>query len=33
MDPALRDVLIEAGRTLAQRFQEKGQYLRSFVAR
>ena len=30
-DPALREVLIEAGRTLAQRFQEKGQYLRSFV--
>ncbi len=31
LEPALRDVLIEAGRTLAQRFQEKGQYLRSFV--
>ena len=31
-EPALRDVLIEAGRTLALRFQEKGQYLRSFVA-
>ncbi len=27
-----REVLIEAGRTLAQRFMEKGQYLRSFVA-
>lgn len=27
-----RDVLIEAGKTLAQRFMEKGQYLRSFVA-
>ncbi len=31
-DPALRDVLIEAGKTLALRFKEKGQYLRSFVA-
>lgn len=31
-DPAIRDVVIEAGRTLALRFQEKGQYLRSFVA-
>jgi unsaturated chondroitin disaccharide hydrolase len=31
-EPALRDVLIDSGRTLAQRFQEKGQYLRSFVA-
>jgi unsaturated chondroitin disaccharide hydrolase len=30
-DPAQRDVLIEAGKTLALRFQEKGQYLRSFV--
>jgi unsaturated chondroitin disaccharide hydrolase len=30
-DPALREVLLEAGRTLAQRFQEKGQYLRSFL--
>ncbi len=28
----LHAVLIQAGRTLAQRFQEKGQYLRSFVA-
>src|SRR5947209_17139598 len=26
-DPALRDVVIEAGRTLAMRFKEKGQYL------
>jgi len=31
-EPALRDVLIEAGRTMALRFKEKGQYLRSFVA-
>jgi unsaturated chondroitin disaccharide hydrolase len=31
-EPALRDVLVEAGKTLAQRFMEKGQYLRSFVA-
>ena len=31
-DPALREVLIEAGRTLAGRFKEKGQYVRSFVA-
>lgn len=30
-DPALREVLIEAGRTLAQRFQEKGGYLCSFI--
>ncbi len=30
-DPAQRDVLIEAGKTLASRFQETGQYLRSFV--
>jgi unsaturated chondroitin disaccharide hydrolase len=29
--PSLRDVLIQAGRTLAMRFQEKGQYLRSFI--
>ena len=28
----LNDVLVQAGRTLAMRFQEKGQYLRSFVA-
>jgi unsaturated chondroitin disaccharide hydrolase len=31
-DPAVKAVLIEAGRTLALRFKEKGQYLRSFVA-
>ena len=31
-DPALNQVVIEAGRTLALRFQEKGQYLRSFLA-
>ena len=31
-EPALNDVLIEAGRTLAQRFQEKGGYLRSFIS-
>jgi unsaturated chondroitin disaccharide hydrolase len=30
-DPALHDVLIEAGRTLARRFQEKGAYLCSFI--
>jgi unsaturated chondroitin disaccharide hydrolase len=29
----LRDVLIQAGRTLAMRFQEKGQYLCSFIGR
>jgi len=28
----LHDVLIQAGRTLALRFQERGQYLRSFVS-
>ena len=31
-DPAHREVLIQAGRTLAMRFKDKGQYLRSFVA-
>ncbi|MCB0113092.1 MAG: glycoside hydrolase family 88 protein [Caldilineaceae bacterium] len=31
-DEALNDVVIEAGQTLAKRFKEKGQYLRSFVA-
>lgn len=31
-DKVLHDVLIQAGRTLAMRFQQKGQYLRSFVA-
>jgi unsaturated chondroitin disaccharide hydrolase len=30
-EPALRDVLIEAGRTLATRFKERGGYLCSFV--
>ena len=29
---ALREVLVQAGKTLAQRFTEEGQYLRSFVA-
>ena len=31
-DPALNEVLVQAGRTLAQRFNEKGSYLRSFIA-
>jgi unsaturated chondroitin disaccharide hydrolase len=31
-DKRLHEVLIQAGRTLAMRFKEKGQYLRSFVA-
>lgn len=31
-DPRLHDVVVQAGRTLAMRFQERGQYLRSFVA-
>ncbi|HUY92066.1 MAG TPA: glycoside hydrolase family 88 protein [Pirellulales bacterium] len=31
-EAALNAVLIQAGRTLAMRFMEKGQYLRSFVA-
>jgi unsaturated chondroitin disaccharide hydrolase len=31
-DPAINNVVIEAGRTLALRFKENGQYLRSFVA-
>ena len=31
-DPAIREVVIQAGRTLAKRFNENGQYLRSFVA-
>lgn len=31
-DQHLHDVLIQAGRTLAMRFKEKGQYLRSFVS-
>ncbi|MCW5982026.1 MAG: glycoside hydrolase family 88 protein [Bryobacteraceae bacterium] len=31
-DPKLNEVLIQAGKTLALRYQEKGQYLSSFVA-
>ncbi len=31
-DPAIKEVLIQAGRTMAERFNEDGQYLRSFVA-
>jgi unsaturated chondroitin disaccharide hydrolase len=31
-DNQLHDVLVQAGRTLAMRFKEKGQYLRSFVS-
>lgn len=31
-EPALREVVLTAGRTLAQRYNEAGQYLRSFVA-
>jgi unsaturated chondroitin disaccharide hydrolase len=31
-EPAVKEVVTEAGRTLSLRFQEKGQYLRSFVA-
>ena len=31
-DPALNDVIIQAGKTLAMRFKDKGGYLRSFVA-
>lgn len=31
-DAAIKDVVVEAGSTLALRFKEKGQYLRSFVA-
>src|SRR3954447_14094361 len=31
-DKRLNEVLIQAGRTLAMRFKEKGQYLRSFVS-
>ena len=30
-DPALNEVLIQAGRTLAARFREKGGYLQSFI--
>lgn len=31
-DAGLRDVLIQAGRTMGLRFREKGEYLRSFVS-
>jgi unsaturated chondroitin disaccharide hydrolase len=31
-DPKLNDVLVQAGKTMALRFKEKGQYLRSFVS-
>jgi unsaturated chondroitin disaccharide hydrolase len=31
-EPALRDVLIQAGRTMGLRFRERGEYLRSFVS-
>lgn len=31
-DPAINDVVVEAGSTLALRFKEKGQYLRSFIS-
>ena len=31
-DPAINEVLVEAGRTLARHFNEKGHYLRSVVA-
>ncbi len=31
-EPFLNDVLIQAGKTMALRFKEKGQYLRSFVS-
>jgi unsaturated chondroitin disaccharide hydrolase len=31
-DAALNEVVVEAGRTMSLRFQEKGQYLRSFVS-
>src|SRR5690606_37113652 len=31
-DPDINKVVVEAGQTLALRFKEKGQYLRSFVA-
>src|SRR6476469_6701298 len=32
-DNAVKEVMLQAGRTLAQRFNEDGQYLSSFVAR
>jgi unsaturated chondroitin disaccharide hydrolase len=31
-EPALKQVLVQAGRTMGLRFKERGQYLRSFVA-
>ncbi len=31
-DPAINEVVVQAGRTLALRFNEKGRFLRSFVA-
>lgn len=31
-EPALRDVLIQAGRTMGLRFKQRGEYLRSFVS-
>jgi len=31
-DPKFRDIVIDAGKTMALRFKENGQYLRSFVA-
>jgi unsaturated chondroitin disaccharide hydrolase len=31
-DPTLKAVLVEAGRTMALRFREKGRYLRSFIS-
>lgn len=31
-DPAIREVVLQAGKTLGERFNEEGQYLRSFVA-
>lgn len=31
-DPALHEILIQAGKTMATHFQEKGGYIRSFVA-
>ncbi|MGC4055319.1 MAG: hypothetical protein QM757_41320 [Paludibaculum sp.] len=31
-EPRLNDILVQAGKTLALRFKQKGQYLRSFVS-
>src|SRR5689334_9744284 len=31
-DARLKDVIVQAGRTMSLRFREKGEYLRSFVA-